>query len=83
MSTRTDWTAIYIYDDIYTNMASTLDLNTEKFIEDVFERPGIWNRNYQGNKSLIDETWDELSGIHNISGKNNAIRKRNKMIKVE
>lgn len=42
------------------------NINVEKFIDDIYERPNIWNRSYAGNKQYLDETWNELSQIHQI-----------------
>lgn len=45
------------------------NINVEKFIEDIYERPNIWNRSYAGNKQYLDETWNELSQIHQLGSK--------------
>lgn len=36
-------------------------INTEKFIEDVFDKPIVWDRNCPSNKSQVETTWIELA----------------------
>ncbi|XP_031619865.1 uncharacterized protein LOC116338617 [Contarinia nasturtii] len=36
-------------------------IDTEKFIEDIYNKPIIWNRNCGSNKSLTESTWESLS----------------------
>lgn len=44
-------------------------LDVEKFIEDVHERPAIWDRNYHSNKTFLEATWEDLASVHNLSSK--------------
>ena len=44
-------------------------INVERFINDVFQRPAIWHRNYHCNKSFLEDTWDELAELHGIQSK--------------
>lgn len=45
------------------------NMNVEKFIEDIYERPVIWNRSYSGNKPYLDETWTEMAQLHQLGSK--------------
>lgn len=39
-------------------------IDTPRLIEDISNRPAIWNRNFQCSRPLLDETWKELSRLH-------------------
>lgn len=45
------------------------NVDTEKFIEDIYERPIIWNRNCSSNKALTEKTWIDLSKKYQASSK--------------
>lgn len=77
---REDWlifghnTCIQTHKRTYTyvhtiRMSATID--TEKFIEDIFSEPIIWNRNCGSNKSLTESTWEGLSKKFGASSKTN------------
>ena len=51
----------------YNNLAA--NLNIQEFIETVKDRPAIWSRFMHCNKSFVDDAWEELSKIHNVSSK--------------
>lgn len=48
-------------------------IDTEKFIEDIYTKPIIWNRNCGSNKSLTESTWDALSKKFGASSKTNSL----------
>lgn len=52
-------------------MAAALgaNLDIEKFIQDVQDRPSIWDRNYHSNKTFLEATWEDLSTEHNLPSK--------------
>lgn len=39
-------------------------IDTPRLIEDISNRPAIWNRNFQCSRPLLDDTWNELSRLH-------------------
>uniref|UniRef100_A0A336M0U7 CSON009703 protein n=1 Tax=Culicoides sonorensis TaxID=179676 RepID=A0A336M0U7_CULSO len=41
-------------------------IDTRKLISDIQIRPALWNRNYAVNKAFTEDTWDELSEIHQL-----------------
>lgn len=42
-------------------------VDTENFIEDIYDKPIIWNRNCISNKALTEKTWIELSKKYRTS----------------
>lgn len=51
------------------SLGMVANMNVEKFIEDIYERPVIWNRSYSGNKPYLDETWTEMAQLHQLGSK--------------
>jgi hypothetical protein len=49
-------------------MASPLaaNLDIERFIQDIQDRPCIWDRNYHCNKGFMEQTWTDLSKLHEL-----------------
>lgn len=39
-------------------------IDTAQLIEDIRNRPAIWNRDFQCGKTLLDDTWNDLSKFH-------------------
>ncbi|KAG4066244.1 hypothetical protein HA402_000468 [Bradysia odoriphaga] len=47
-----------------TPLAANLDI--ERFIQDIQDRPCIWDRNYHCNKGFMEQTWTDLSKMHKL-----------------
>lgn len=47
-----------------TPLAANLDI--ERFIQDIQDRPCIWDRNYHCNKGFMEQTWTDLSKLHKL-----------------
>lgn len=45
------------------------NLDIEKFIQDIQDRPSIWDRNYHCNKTFLEATWEDLMTEHNLPSK--------------
>lgn len=55
----------------HTPIRMSSGIDTEKFIEDIYNKPIIWNRNCGSNKMLTESTWEDLSKKFGASSKNN------------
>lgn len=44
-------------------------IDTEKFIQDIYNKRIIWDRNCGSNKSLTESTWDNLSKEFEVTSK--------------
>lgn len=53
----------------YDRTESGKYLDIRKFISDIQARPALWNRNYVVNKAFTEDTWDELSQLHQMPSK--------------
>lgn len=60
---------IYITTNSGVGDTMVANMNVEKFIDDIYERPVIWNRSYSGNKPYLDETWTEMGQLHKLASK--------------
>jgi hypothetical protein len=56
-----------------SSLAAFANLDVDKLIADIAERPAIWDRNFNGrqNKGYLEEVWQELAEAHNAPSKRN------------
>lgn len=46
-----------------------IDLDVEQFIQNIQERPVIWDRHIHVQKQVVYQMWKDLSRIHGLSSK--------------
>lgn len=49
--------------------ALAVDLDVEQFIQNIQERPVIWDRYVHVQKPVVYQMWRDLSRIHGLPGK--------------